>query len=197
MERVWVSRLRWRVRGAWQWRAFAVLLVVDAVLLHELPIAGSGPDWALALILAATFQLIAVAAVGPLLGLLVRRRRPDLPRIVARDRAGTAVLLAITAGLVGLGFAHRPALRAHDAEMAAQAVAVRTYVLHNAGPVYRRHLSAATTVSLGAGLYRTCVPSARPLRALCLFVDTAQSPPGIRLDPNRGPNSTYLPDPGR
>ena len=45
MERASLTRLRWRLRGAWQWPTFVVLLVVNAVLLSELPLAGeSGPD---------------------------------------------------------------------------------------------------------------------------------------------------------
>src|SRR5947207_71023 len=44
MERVWASRLRWRLTGATQWPAFALFVIGDAVLLHLLPIAGDGPD---------------------------------------------------------------------------------------------------------------------------------------------------------
>ena len=32
VERVWHRRLRWRLRGAWQWPAFLALTLVDAVL---------------------------------------------------------------------------------------------------------------------------------------------------------------------
>ena len=38
------TRLRWRLSGATMWPAFALALVVDALLLHLLPIAGdTGP----------------------------------------------------------------------------------------------------------------------------------------------------------
>ena len=39
MERVWASRLRWRLTGATQWPAFALFVAGDAVLMHLLPIA--------------------------------------------------------------------------------------------------------------------------------------------------------------
>src|SRR5215217_2248050 len=39
-ERVWWTRLRWRLRGATMWPAFVPLVALDALLLHELPIAG-------------------------------------------------------------------------------------------------------------------------------------------------------------
>ena len=43
VERLWLPRLKWRIRGAWQWPAFALLTVLDAVLLTQLPFYGDGP----------------------------------------------------------------------------------------------------------------------------------------------------------
>ena len=43
VERLWWPRLRWRMRGAWQWPAFAVLTLLDGVLLTKLPFYGRGP----------------------------------------------------------------------------------------------------------------------------------------------------------
>ena len=106
MERARLTRLRWRLRGAWQWPSFVLLVVVDAVLLHQLPIAGDGPDWFAAAVLSLFFNLVAVAAIGPLIGLVWRRRRPQLPRVVAGDRGGTLALVAMTAILVGIGVGH-------------------------------------------------------------------------------------------
>ena len=39
-DRIWTSRLRWRLRGARLWPTFAVLILLDALLLHHNPIAG-------------------------------------------------------------------------------------------------------------------------------------------------------------
>ena len=44
VESIRLRRLRWRLRGAWQWPVFAVLTVVDAVLIARLPFQGEGPD---------------------------------------------------------------------------------------------------------------------------------------------------------
>ena len=41
--------------------------------------------------------------------------------------------------------------------------------------------------------FRACVPGDDPDRWLCLFVFTDQSPPGLRRDTNRAPNSSYFP----
>src|SRR3954447_25986148 len=122
VERVWAKRLRWRMRGAWQWPAFGALTLLDAILLTQLPFYDDGPGTIVAGVLVAMFfNLLAVAVVGPLLGLRLRRRRPDLPRPVASDYASTAVLLVISALLLVGGLLHRPAVAAQRAELAAVA----------------------------------------------------------------------------
>src|SRR4051795_9823151 len=109
-ERVWWTRLRWRLRGATMGPCFPVALLFDAVLLHWLPIAGdTAPDVFAAVLLAFFFNLVAVAVGAPLLGrLVVRRRWPGLPKVVADDRAGTALIAGLAAGLFVIGLVHRP-----------------------------------------------------------------------------------------
>src|SRR3954464_9192752 len=121
-ERVWWTRLRWRLRGATMWPAFVLAVVLDAVLLHELPIAGArAPEPFGAVLLSFFFNLVAVAIGAPLAGRLLRRRRAGLPQVVADDRAGTAVLGVLSAALAVAGLAHRPAMRAGERAFAAQA----------------------------------------------------------------------------
>jgi hypothetical protein len=193
MGREWFARVRGGWRGAWQWPAFVALTIADAVLVHELPFAGSGPDWFAALLLAMFFNLLAVGVAGPLLGLLVRRRRHDLPAIVAADRAGTAALVAVAAILVALGVAHRPALRADQVAFATQSAVVRRFVADHAPAQYRARIDEADSLRFGDELYRTCVPGARPDRAYCLFIDLSSSPPVLRVDSDRAPNADYAP----
>jgi len=110
-ERVWWTRLRWRLRGATMWPAFLVAVVVDTVLLRELPIAGDiAPDVFAAILLAFFFNLVIVAVGAPLAGRLVRRRRPGLPKVIADDRAGTALIGLVTVVVLGVGLAHHPAV---------------------------------------------------------------------------------------
>src|SRR3954447_26603240 len=106
VESVWWPRLRWRMRGAWQWPTFGVLTVADTVLITRLPFHEDGPDALGAVLLAGFFNLLAVGVAAPFLGMLLRRRRRDLPAVVARDYAGTALLALVTAGLVAGGLAH-------------------------------------------------------------------------------------------
>ena len=187
-----MGRLRWRLRGAWMWPAFAGLTVFDGLLLHARPIAGDRIGVVPGLLLACLFNLVAVAVLAPMLGALVRRRwRSDLPRVVAHDYAGTALLGAVAVAVLVAGLVHRPAVDASRAEFHAQSMAVRAYVVAQA-PAYAHRLDAATTLRLEADLYRTCVPGAAG-RRLCLMVNTDQSPPGVRRDPSAEPNESLAP----
>jgi hypothetical protein len=189
VEPVWWPRLRWRMRGAWQWPAFGLLTVLDAVLIARLPFHGDGPDAWGAVLLAGFFNLVAVGVLAPLAGFAVRRRRGDLPMVVARDYAGTGLLVAVTCALVGGGLAHRSALAAENADRAALAIGVHDYVVTQA-PRFQAGLAAPDTVRIEPDHYRTCLygPDKLPL---CLFVNTDQRPAGIRRDTSREPNTAY------
>ena len=60
------------------------------------------------MLLAGFANLIVVATIAPLAGRRLRRRRPDLPRLIADNYAGTALLCAIAAAIVALGLAPPP-----------------------------------------------------------------------------------------
>src|ERR1700733_9302675 len=134
-------RLRWRLRGAWQWPLFGLLFVVDAVLGTQLPFHGTGPDTAGALLLSGFFNLVAVALGAPFLGMVLRRRRPDLPKLIARDYAGAALLGAVTLALLFGGLRHRSWLRQETRTRNAVMLAAHNYVL-SAAPQYKSGLMA-------------------------------------------------------
>ena len=185
---LWVTRMRWRMRGAWLWPAFVVLTVAEGVALDVLPIAGDGPGGVVPGVLLAGFaNLIAVATIAPLAGRRLRRRRPDLPRVIADNYAGTALLCAIAAAIVGLGLVHRPTVVAEHAAAGAVAGAVHDYVVAQA-PAYRGGIDAAEAVRVEQDLYRACVPGPDPKRWLCLYVNTGQRPAGVSVDADRAPN---------
>jgi hypothetical protein len=181
-------RLRWRLRGAWQWPTFLALTVADAIVLALLPFYDPGPGGLFpALLLAGFANLFAVAVAAPLAGRFVRSVRRDLPRVVARDYAGTCLLVGIAAALVAGGLLHRPAAAAAEADRAAVLLSVHNYVLAQA-PELSDRLAAADTLQLEPDLYRACVPRHRAGRWLCLFVSTDQQPPGITRDRDEAPN---------
>jgi hypothetical protein len=188
-----LRRLRWRLRGAWLWPTFVVVTVLEVPLLHWLPLAGERTGVVGALLLAGSLNLIAVALVGGLGGVALRRRRRDLPKVVADNYAGTAALALVAVVFVAVGLAHRPELIAQREAFGEQSLAVRRWIEANATGFARAHVDAATTLRIDADLYRTCVPTSDPRRWLCLIVDTAASPPGVKPDPDRESNASFNP----
>ena len=181
-------RLRWRLRGATTWPTFAACMVIDMVVLIELPAWSYDANLVDAFVIAGTANLAVVAVAGPLGGVVLRRRRPDLPRLIARDYTCTALLVLVAAGFLVAGLAHRPQVLGSERSFQAQSDAARRYVASQAPAQYRAHIDRADSVRLSTNLYRTCVPGNDPQQALCLFIDTSRSPPGVRLDSSRAPN---------
>jgi hypothetical protein len=189
VEPLWRSRARWRFRGALQWPAFWLLTLFDALLLGRLPIAGDGGTaFVPALLLAGFFNLVAVAIVAPLAGMALRRRRRDLPRVVATDHAGTVLLLCVTAGFVAGGLLHRSERRENEHDLIVQRAAALDYMRRAAPPEYQGALPATTTIKMEDELYRTCTPGPDPDRWFCVYVATDTSPPGVTVDANRESN---------
>jgi hypothetical protein len=188
VERLWWPRLRWRMRGAWQWPAFAGFTLLDGALLSRLPFYDRGTGSFVGGLLVAGFaNLIAVAVLAPLAGWRLRRRRPDLPRLVASDYAGTGLLAAIAVGLLVGGLLHRPAVAAERRDVAAAVAATHQYVAAQG----RSRVSGMDVLRVEDDLYRSCVPGPDPGRWLCVFVNTSQRPAGVMADPDATPNSQY------
>jgi hypothetical protein len=186
--------LRWRLRGATLWPAFAVAVVVDGVLLNRLPIAGDGgPALFPAIILAGFANLIVVAVVAPLAGWWLRSRRPSTPRVVAADQAGTVLLVVVALGILALGLVHRPAVRAARDDLEVQGAWARRFVLGHAPAEFQAGADHLNTWKQGPTLYRTCAPGPDPRRAFCMIVDTSVSPPTVAPDRDQRPNAAELP----
>lgn len=196
---MWRSRLRWRLRGAWQWPTFAVATLIDAVILGQLPFSGDGLSFLPAFLLAGFFNLAVVAVLAPAGGAILRRRRPGLPKEVASDYSGTAGLVLLTVAFAAGGIAHRPAVLENRAELRTAVEAARRFAAHRGPPEYRGGLDRGDTWAQGAHLYRTCFPGPDPRRDLCIIVRTDEPVPIVRRDPDQRPNATVAgPDnPGR
>jgi hypothetical protein len=176
------------MRGAWLWPAFFALTVLDGVLIARLPpYSGAPPNAWGATLLAGFANLALIAVAAPLAGRLVRRRRPDLPKIIASDYAGAVLLAAFAAALVVAGIAHRPAVAAEEDDRAAMFSAVHGYVVSQASE-WEPGLDRVDARQLAPDVYRACVPGNDPERALCLIVDTDQRPAGIARDNSMVPN---------
>ena len=90
MEAAWLARIRWRRRGAWLWPTFAASTVLDGALLHALPAAGTTQTLVGGILAGMVFNVLAVLLLSRPLGVLLRRARPDMPVVVARNYAGTS-----------------------------------------------------------------------------------------------------------
>jgi len=188
-----LRRLRWRLRGAWLWPAFVVVTVLEMGLLHWLPIDGSGSRWIPALLLAGCLNIGAIAVVGGLGGVALRRTRGDMPKVVADDYAGLAALGIVAAAFLVAGLVHRPELSAEREAFAMQSLAARRWVEAHGDDFSRAHVDAADSVLVDHDLYRTCVPQPDPRRWLCLVVDTSHRPPWVRRDASRESNASQNP----
>jgi hypothetical protein len=117
--------------------------------------------------------LFAVLALAVPLGAAIRRARPDMPKVVARDYAGTAAVVMVTVALLAIGLAHRPAVIADHRAMNDAIVRAQAWIGDRAPAEFRRNLTHVDTVAIEPGsIYRTCVPSDRDARTYCVIVKT-------------------------
>ena len=192
VESLWRSRLRWRLRGALLWPVFIALTLLDAVLLGVLPISGTGgTDFVPALLLGFFFNLLVVTVVAPFVAMALRRRRPDLPKVVASDRAGSALVCLVTLGLLAGGLSHRAAVKEAEHDFIVQQAAARTFISRQAPPQYRGRAEQSDSLMLEDDLYRTCVPGDDPRRHFCVLVRTDSSPPGLSVDSSQVTNVQF------
>lgn len=182
------------MRGAWLWPSFLLATAAGGVLLDRLPPGGDGGLGVVAgMLLAGFLNLGAVILVGGAGGLLLRRRRPDLPREIARDYAGIGGVALVCAVLLAAGLAHRSTIREHERDFDAQQVTARHFIVRHGPPDARANAAATDTIRIDDDLFRTCARVSEPDRAFCVYVDTSQSPPGVTVDRNRATNQQFAP----
>lgn len=189
MDRVWISRLRWRLRGAWLWPTFALLTVVDGVALHTWPVAGLRTDLVPALLLAGAVNIAVVGLIAPLVARVVRRRRADLPKMIAADYAGVALLGLLAVMWVTVGLLHRRDIQAERRASDHALALMRAAVAQDAPPGVRANVALAETIRIDPSrLYRSCIPTGRPDRPWCVLVHLDTEPPRVIFsghEPNR------------
>ena len=175
MEAGRLARWRWRRRGAWLWPAFVVLTLLDGEIGHALPAASDSQDYVGAALIACFANLFGIVVLAWPVSLMLRRRRPSLPRVVARDQAGTAVLGMIAAALLAAGLVHHSALVAERAIEQDAITRAQAYIGDHAPAEFRRNLSMVDTYAIEPGrIYRECVPSALGgPREYCVVVRSA------------------------
>jgi hypothetical protein len=197
-ERFWTRRLRWRLIGAWRWPAFAAAILIDAVILHELPpltALETDPgdlNWPVAFILSG-FGNLALIAIADALGRFAERKRTDPHVAVQSDRLAVGALAIGVVGVLAWGLATRGTAVTETEATEENAEAVRDWVLTHGSEEYRRNLHTANTERLAEGYFRTCVADDSRRRFLCLFVDTKKDPAEVVRDPSMLPNENREP----
>jgi hypothetical protein len=179
------------------WPAYAVLTLLDAVILHELPPVREGVDFVPGLIVASFGNLFLMGAVAPWLGKRLAQREHEaagngvplaVRTEVLKDRTAAILLAIATVGLVVAGLGNREVYVAETESLEDAAIAARGYVESTAPEEIRRNVEALNTDRLEEDYFRMCVPFDDRTRAYCLFVDTSVEPPSITRDPAQLPN---------
>ncbi len=151
-------RLRWRLRGDWLWPSFIVLTLADAIIGHALPPVGAGQSLASAWLVGLWAMLIAVIVLTPALGLLIRRYRVDMPRVVARNYGGALAIYAVSAALLAAGLIHHSALLAARDSLQLANSRARDWIVVHAPVAFRHDLATLDTYVLQPGtIYRAGV----------------------------------------
>lgn len=199
-ERLWARRLRWRLRGAWQWPAYGVLTLLDALILHELPPVRTGVDFIPGLIVSSFANLFLMGAVAPWLAKRLAQRERDhggngVPlsvRIeVLKDRTAPVLLGVATLGLVAAGLGMRPVVIVETEYRERQVDVLAEYVAAEAPHEIQRNAQIANTIRLAEGYFRSCINYDERERVWCVFIDVRAEPPTVKRDPSTIPNQDF------
>ena len=191
----WTRRLRWRLRGALMWPAFAIFTIGDGLLLHFLPPNRTGVKLIPAFIIASFANLFLLGAVANWISrrLVVRERRvhqherrDPLPPEVILDRTATILLSLAAIGLFVAGLGNRPVIVSETNATHEAAVRARNFVEAHGTPQAKANLEDANTRRLAQGYFRVCVNLNNRARAFCMFVDTNKNT--VVRDPDARPN---------
>ena len=140
--------MRWRRAGAWLWPSFVALTVLDGAIGHLLPPAGTTETLFAAALLGLVINVIAVVLLSRPLGMLVRRMRPDMPTVVARDYGGTVVVFAVAAVLLTAGLVHRPVIQARQRATADAIARAQAWIGDRAPDEFRRNLQFVSLLAI-------------------------------------------------
>ncbi len=173
MDGAWLVRMRWRRRGAWLWPAFAAATIFDAVIGRALPPSGDTQSLVGAALVGCFLNLLGIVVLGRLFGAILRRRRRDLPRIVARDYGGTMIVLVIAAALLGAGLINHSTVLEHRQAKRDAIVRAQAFIGDRAPAEFRADMSLVDTYAIEPGsMYRVCIPSHYRSRNFCVVVRT-------------------------
>jgi hypothetical protein len=171
MEAAWIVRARWRWRGAWLWPTFVIAALLDGVIATLRPFVGDRQSFAGGVLAGLVINLLAVLFCSRGFGLMLRRRRTDMPVSVARNYGGTAAVVLVSAGLLAAGMARHPGIVANQRALRDAVVRAAAYIGDRAPRTFRVDAQRTDTFTIQAGvIYRTCVLSQDGRRSYCVIV---------------------------
>lgn len=174
------------------WPVFMLATLADAVIGRLLPPSGDGQAVMSALLLGLILNLLAIVVVSRPTAVVLRRRRPDLPLVVARDYAGTAVIATVTAALLAVGVVHHQRIVSDQRALDDAVVRAQAFIGARAPAEFRQNVALVNMFAIQPGrLYRACVPSGRDARTYCVVVDTTRPFPGGVTFSGYEPNSIF------
>ena len=119
------------------------------------------------------FNVLAVLLLSRPLGVLVRRARPDMPVVVARNYAGTFAVLSVSAVMLAIGVAHHSTVVAQRRALDDAVMRAEAYIGDRAPAQFRVNVNNSNTYTIQPGaVYRTCVPNRAGTRTYCVIVKT-------------------------
>jgi len=171
MEAAWIARARWRWRGAWLWPAFVATALLDGVIATTRPFVGDRQSIAGGILAGLILNLLAVLLLSRAFGLLLRRRRRDLPSIVARNYGGTIAVVMVSVALAAAGLARHGEIVANRHALADAVTRAEAFIGDRAPAAFRANAMHTDTFTIQAGsVYRTCAPSQDGRRSYCVIV---------------------------
>jgi hypothetical protein len=193
MDAASLTRLRWRLRGAWMWPSFVILTLADGVIAHLLPAYGDRESLIAGWVIGLIQTLIAIVVLTPTLGWVVRRVRKDMPKVVARNYAGTGICVAVTLALLTVGIAHRHVVTADNAALQDATARAEAYIGDRAPAAFQavQHDLIETYEVQPPEIYRVCVGASPDtgFRWYCVVVDRSKPfGQGVKYDGSE-PNS--------
>lgn len=166
-----MHRARWRWRGALLWPTFVATILADGAIARWRPFVGDRQSFAGGALAGAIADLLAVVLCSTALGLLLRRWRSDMPRVVARNYGGTFAVLLISAGLLAIGLARHGGIVGRQRALDDAIVRAQAFIGAQAPAEFRVNATDTDTYTIQSGvLYRTCVPSRYRQRYYCVIV---------------------------
>ena len=165
-------RMRWRRTGAWLWPSFVAADRRRRRRRPPAPAGGHDRDVVAAALLGLVVNVIAVILLSRPLGMLLRRVRPELPMVVARDYAGTCVVFVVAAGLLVRRHRAPTADRGAPARHRDAIARAQAWIGDRAPDTFRRNLQFVSLLAIEPGtIYRACVPSLDGKRSYCVIVN--------------------------